>query len=97
MEEEKEVKKQKEAKEIKITTSLIYMIFALVSLGCFIIAKICFHFGAVAPVFYGIMAIFIYCLPFVGMILSYLGSKKLGPEFWANLGALGIALAFYII
>lgn len=93
--EEKEVQQTNESKkEIKLTASLLYMFFALISLALFVIVKICAHFGVIAPAFYGVFAIFIYCLPFVGMVLSYLGSKKLSPEFWANLGVLALALAF---
>ena len=95
---EEEVKKtdeQKEPapkKEIKLTTSILFMLFAIVSLVLLVITKICASFGVMSGVFYGIMSILIYVLPFVGLVLSYLGAKKLCLEFWANLGVLGIAL-----
>ena len=93
MEEEKEVKEEKtQAKEIKLNTSLLYMIFAIVSLALLVLVKICASFGVINGIFYGIMSIIIYCLPFVGLVLSFLGAKKLCLEFWANLGVLGIAL-----
>lgn len=95
--EEKEVQQTSERKkEIKFTTSFLYILFALISLAFFVIAKILMHFAVMEPVLYGVFAIIIYCLPFVGMILSYIGAKKLSFEFWANLGALAIALAFYM-
>lgn len=100
MDEEKEVKEVKEepkpAKEIKVKASFLYMLFAVIALALFVIAKICAHFGVAEPAFYGVFAIIIYCLPFVGMVLSYIGAKKLTPEFWANLGVLALSLAFYI-
>ncbi len=97
MEEKEEVKiesKEKNVVEIKFGLSFLFMLFAITALALFVLVKICAHFGAVVPVFYGIMSIFIYCLPFVGMVLSYLFSKKLSPEFWANLGVLALTLAF---
>lgn len=98
MEEEKEVKEAQEetkvSKEIKFNASFLYMLFAVIALALFVIVRICLHFGVAEPVFYGIFAIIIYCLPFVGMVLSYIGAKKLSAEFWANLGVLALALAF---
>ncbi|MBO4569892.1 MAG: hypothetical protein J5689_01585 [Clostridia bacterium] len=81
-----------EQKEVRISSSLLNLLFAIVALGLIVLCKILFGFGVASAVFYGIMSILIYCLPFVGMLLSYFSNKKLTFEFWANLAVLAFAI-----
>ena len=100
--EEKEVQQTNEApeapkapREVKFSTSFLFMLFAITSLALFVVVKICEGFAVSSNIFYGIMSIVIYCLPFVGMVLSYVFAKKASPEFWANVSVLGIELLTY--
>ena len=97
MEENKEIQTEataskKEKKEIKFSTSTLYLIFALASIAISLIARICFNFGAGLGVFGAIMSIVAYALPVTGAILSYLSTKKLTFEFGVNVVALFVAL-----
>ena len=81
-----------EQKEVKISSSLLYLLFAVVALGLIVLCKVLFNFGVGSSTLYGIMSIFIYGLPFAGMLLSYFSTKKLSFEFWANLAVLAFAI-----
>ena len=87
-----EVEKMKEKKEINLSTSALYLIFALASIALSLIARICFNFGAGLGAFGAVMSIFAYALPVTGAIFSYLSTKKVTIEFCTNVAALFVAL-----
>ena len=87
MEEEKHV-------QVSISEKMFNALFAIVSVILFMITKIVFHFGGGSAVFYGIMTIAIYAISFVGVLYVYVKEKKPTMEWWLNVGALVLALAF---
>ena len=87
MEEEKNV-------QVSISEKLFNALFAIVSLVLFMITKIVFHFGGGSAVFYGIMTIAIYATSFIGVLYVYGKEKKPTMEWWFNVVAFVLALAF---
>ena len=84
-EEEKKVKEEPKAKkEIKVSESAIAVCMALFAMFLYVLCCILANFGVGGPVFYGIMSIFLYCLPLGGLIWSFLRNKKPSFEFWLN-------------
>ena len=88
--EEQEEKKSTE-KQIQLSSTTLYVLCALVALGLVVIVKILALFGVYSGVLSAIMFILACGLTVVGMLLSYLGNKKLNVEFWLNLAVLSIA------
>ena len=89
------MEKETKSKEITLTKELLYALFGFISLGLLVLCKILANFGVGSAVFFGIMSIFIYILPFVGAILSYFGKKKVSLELIVNLAAFLIAVLVF--
>ena len=64
------------------------------AIALFIITKVVINFGGGSAVFYGIMTIAIYATSFVGVLYVYVKEKKPTMEWWFNVVALILALAF---
>ena len=79
-------------KEIRLSSKLLYSLFGVVALAILIICKICASFGVTSSTFYGIMSIFIYVLPFLGIVFNYVSNQKLTNELWLNVVVLALAL-----
>lgn len=89
------MEKETKSNEIKFTKEFLYVLLGFISLGLLVFCKILANFGVGSAVFFGIMSIFIYILPFVGAILSYLGNKKVSLELVVNLAAFLIAVLVF--
>ena len=79
-------------KEITVSSKLLCMLCAVISLAILIICKICIKFGAGNGTFYGIMSIFIYVLPLLGTVFTFTTEKTPTTELWINVAVLAIAL-----
>ena len=69
-----EVKQVSHEGEIRVSSKLLYSMFGMIALAILIICKICASFGVGNLTFYGIMSIFIYVLPFLGVLFTYVSS-----------------------
>ena len=83
---------ENQEKQVSVSSQLLFALMGIVSLGLLVLSKILMNFGVVEPALYGVFSIFIYILPFVGIILSYLGNKKVSVELIVNLAAFVIAM-----
>ena len=79
-------------KEIRLSSKLLYSLFGVVALAILIVCRICTWFGVTNATFYGIMSIFIYVLPFLGIVFTYVTDQKLTNELWLNVIVLAVAL-----
>lgn len=83
---------ENQTKQISVSKGFLYALMGIISLGLLVLCKILFNFGVASAIFYGIMSIFIYILPLVGIVLSYFNNKKASLELIVNLVAFGIAV-----
>ena len=83
---------ENQEKQISVSRQFLIALMGIVSLGLLVLCKILANFGVVEPILNGVFSIFIYILPFVGIILSYLGNKKVSVELIVNLAAFVIAM-----
>ena len=85
----------KTQKDISVSKELLFALMGIISLGLLVLCKILVNFGVGSAIFYGIMSMFIYILPFVGVILSYCANKKVSFELVVNLAAFVIAMLVF--
>ena len=84
--------KETQSQQISVSKEVLFALMGIVALGLLVICKILANFGVGSAIFYGIMSLFIYILPFVGVILSYCNNKKVSFELIVNLAAFVIAM-----
>ncbi|MBP5242989.1 MAG: hypothetical protein J6Z36_04790 [Clostridia bacterium] len=88
-------KKEDKQIHLSISSGLLDASFALISVAFSIICSICAVFGVSSSIFYGIMSIFIYILPFVGFIWTYWKNRTIRSfALWLNAAALLIAFRY---
>jgi len=86
--------KKEEGKAFILSTQMINALLAFCALVLFVICKICFNFGVMSGIFYGVMSIFIYLLSLGAAVWAYLRDRKISFELIFSLSVFVLAIVF---
>ena len=81
-------------KYLNLSMQTINALLAFAALVLFVICKICFNFGVLNGVFYGVMSIFIYLMSLSSAVWAYLRDRKIAFELIFSLAVFLLAVIF---
>ena len=87
-----EVKANPKKVEITLSSQMLSVAMAVVTVFLYVLCRILFNFGVGLGVFHAVMSIVVYCLPHVGMLLSYFSAKKFKFDFYLNAAVFALVM-----